>query len=299
MIPCPACNTMVQPQTKFCTTCGSKVGGSVSMQAITPANAPGATILMSGPSPVPVTAVYLTISDGRQLPVQSVTSIGRDPHDNAIHINDGRMSRKHAQLEEQQGHWLLTDLGSSNGTLVNGRAITAPTPIRPGDQIQMGDTMLSLHIAGQSPAPAGWGMVPFTPAPMPMPAGTPEVIVPPGGWQSWPKPPHVEGRVEHIDRHTEKRDDLMQRGCVAIFLGMIAAPLAFLPFMQGSDLNVLDIRVVDAHSSRVVDVKVIGDLKGTISQGDIIAVWGKTQNGLYVLQRAYNYTTGHSIAVRK
>jgi CBS-domain-containing membrane protein len=69
--------------------------------------------------------------------------------------------------------------------------------------------------------------------------------------------------------------------------------------MQGSDLNVLNIRVADAHTHKMVDVKVMGDLHGIISQGDTIAVWGNIQKGLLVMQRAHNYTTGHDIAVRK
>jgi hypothetical protein len=236
----------------------------------------------------------------QQIPLHSSVTIGRDPHDNAVYIADGRISRKHALLEERQGQWILTDLQSANGTYVNGRVITNPTPIQPGDLIQVGDTSLRLETAGQLPPPQVWGPPSFPPpAPAFAPVVTPGVLPPPGGWRSWQKAPLAEGRVEHIDRHTMKRDDLMQRGCMAIILGFIALPLAFIPMMQGSDLNVLNIRIADAHTPNMVDVKVMGDLYGVISQGDIIAVWGRPQKGLFVMQRAYNYTTGHEIAVKK
>lgn len=297
---CPTCGATVRQQAQFCNVCGAKLAGAVT-PALPPGSAPGgATILMAGPPDALTTAVYLSISTGQQIPLHSSVTIGRDPHDNAVYIADGRISRKHALLEERQGQWILTDLQSANGTYVNGRAITSPTPIQPGDLILIGDTSFRLETAGQHPSPQVWGPPSFQPsAPAFAPVATPGVLPPPGGWRSWQKAPLAEGRVEHLDRHTMKRDDLMQRGCMAIILGFIALPLAFIPMMQGSDLNVLNIRIADAHTPNMVDVKVMGDLYGVISQGDIIAVWGRPQNGLFVMQRAYNYTTGHEIAVKK
>jgi hypothetical protein len=291
---CPKCGATLRSQAQFCSVCGERLGGSA-QPALSSGNAPGATILMPGPPALPVTAVFLTVSDGQRIPAQSGMTIGRDPNDNVLCIADGRMSRRHAMLQEKNGQWFLADLNSANGTFVNNRPITAPTLLNPGDQIQMGDTTLSLQIPGQQ-QPQVWGNPPM---PGPVIPGVPDVFVPYGGWKNWQKAPLAEGRVEHIDRHTMKRDDLMQRGCMAVILGLIAAPLAFLPFMQGSDLNVLNIRVADAHDHKMVDVKVMGDLYGVISQGDTIAVWGNAQKGLFVMQRAYNYTTGHEIAVRK
>lgn len=292
---CPKCGATLRPQAQFCSVCGEPLTGS-SQQVLPSGSAPGATILMPGPPIMPAKAVFLTASDGQRIPAQSGMTIGRDPNDNLLCIADGRMSRRHAMLQENNGQWFLTDLNSANGTFVNGRPITTPTLLNPGDQIQMGDTTLSLQIPGQQ-QPQTWGNSPFVPGPV-IP-GVPDVAVPYGGWRNWQKTPLAEGRVEHVDRHTMKRDDLMQRGCMSVILGLIAAPLAFLPFMQGSDLNVLNIRVADAHDHKMVDVKVMGDLYGVISQGDTIAVWGNAQKGLFVMQRAYNYTTGHEIAVRK
>lgn len=280
---CPKCGAILRPQTKFCSVCGEKITQSGMLALLPPNNVSSATILMSGPPSALTPNVYLTTSDGQNIPVQVSMTIGRDPS-NTVHIADGQMSRNHARLDQQAGQWILMDLGSANGTFVNGKAINKPISIRQGDQIQMGNTIFNLQ--GTGAQPASW---------QPAPA----VAAPYEGWTNWKKKPLTEGRVEHIERHTMKREDLVQRGCMAVFLGLIAAPLALLPFMQGSDLNVLNIRVADAHTHKMVDVKVMGDLYGNISQGDTIAVWGTVQKGLFVMQRAHNYTTGHDIAVKK
>ena len=59
---------------------------------------------------------------------------------NDIVVNDLNASRQHAQIEfEPQGVWVITDLGSTNGTLVNGAEI-ATHPLREGDRITIGMT---------------------------------------------------------------------------------------------------------------------------------------------------------------
>jgi hypothetical protein len=235
----------------------------------------------------------LVLSNGQQLPAQSGMIFGRDPDHSSVYVNDDRMSRAHARLEEHNGKWLLTDLGSSNGTYINGQAITATTVIHLGDQIQMGETRMTLQVPGQAPA------LPLPQWHDPSIASGMAVAPPKGGWLTWPKTPATEGMVQQVDRSSMKREDLVQRGCLAVFLGMIAAPLAFLPFMQGSDVNVIDIRLLDAHTGVIVDIKVVGDLVGNISLGDTIAAWGNAPKGVILMRQAYNYTTGHEITVRK
>lgn len=46
----------------------------------------------------------------------------------------------HAELVHTGTSWLLSDLGSMNGTLVNGYRIVAPTRVRPGDEVAFGKT---------------------------------------------------------------------------------------------------------------------------------------------------------------
>ncbi len=52
-------------------------------------------------------------------------------------VADDTVSRRHAALELREGAWRLVDLGSSNGTWVNGRR-AADVEVRPGDELQLG-----------------------------------------------------------------------------------------------------------------------------------------------------------------
>jgi len=64
--------------------------------------------------------------------------IGRDLTVDIV-VNDVEVSRKHAHLIAQQGGYLLEDLGSTNGTVVNGLRLTSPYLLHPGEQIMLGE----------------------------------------------------------------------------------------------------------------------------------------------------------------
>jgi pSer/pThr/pTyr-binding forkhead associated (FHA) protein len=76
--------------------------------------------------------------DGRQ------TTLGR-ASDSEIAIADSRMSRHHCQLYWADGDYVLEDLGSSNGTFVNGEPIMV-TRLQDGDRISLGHTMLEFAL---------------------------------------------------------------------------------------------------------------------------------------------------------
>ena len=66
--------------------------------------------------------------------------IGRAPGCHFV-LTDLTVSRFHAELYRSDGgdRWLLSDLGSMNGTRVNGWRLTGPAPLRPGDQVGFGN----------------------------------------------------------------------------------------------------------------------------------------------------------------
>ena len=66
-----------------------------------------------------------------------VITIGRGP-DNVIQIDDPSVSGEHAEISLRRGRWWVRDLGSTNGTLVNGTRITSPTPLISGATVQFG-----------------------------------------------------------------------------------------------------------------------------------------------------------------
>ena len=69
---------------------------------------------------------------------RSTVSLGRDPG-NQVAINDPQISRQHARITPQGGLLILEDLGSTNGTTVNGLRISSPHTLAHGDEIGMGD----------------------------------------------------------------------------------------------------------------------------------------------------------------
>lgn len=87
---------------------------------------------------------------GEIFPVSgTVMTIGRDAR-NDIVINDPEVSRQHAQLSLQAQGYLITDQGSTNGTFVNGRRLTAPHRLSDGDEVGLGETVVLMY---RIPAP--------------------------------------------------------------------------------------------------------------------------------------------------
>lgn len=81
---------------------------------------------------------------GVRHPVQAGgTTLGRSS-DNDIRVADTLASRRHARIDLQDGVFVLTDLGSVNGTSVNGRRIQQQ-PLRDGDEIRIGNSQLRFH----------------------------------------------------------------------------------------------------------------------------------------------------------
>ena len=69
-------------------------------------------------------------------------SVGRAETNDVAVPQDERASRQHALLERLPAGWSVRDLGSTNGTLVNGERIVRDRALRPGDEIRIGDTRL-------------------------------------------------------------------------------------------------------------------------------------------------------------
>ena len=75
-----------------------------------------------------------------------------------IILQDPESSRRHSRISWQGGQYVIEDLGSTNGTFVNGVQITTPQMLNPGDSIGIGQTALVFQMQGgqvpfQSPPP--------------------------------------------------------------------------------------------------------------------------------------------------
>jgi predicted component of type VI protein secretion system len=66
-----------------------------------------------------------------------VTTVGRQD-DCQFRIASSQVSRKHCQLYESQGQLVIKDLGSSNGTIVNGKKVSDQQILAPGDELRIG-----------------------------------------------------------------------------------------------------------------------------------------------------------------
>ncbi len=92
----------------------------------------------------------LIAQDGTEYPLSSpVTTIGREDCDILL-PQDERVSRRHAKIERQGNGLVLTDLGSTNGTFVNGARVRASYTLQPGDLIQLGSSSLTVRAEGRS-----------------------------------------------------------------------------------------------------------------------------------------------------
>jgi predicted component of type VI protein secretion system len=68
-------------------------------------------------------------------------TIGRDST-NEIVINDAEVSRRHARLTFQGGKYVLEDLGSTNGTFVNGQRLAGPRVLKAGEVVSFGEQIV-------------------------------------------------------------------------------------------------------------------------------------------------------------
>ncbi|MFV2008498.1 MULTISPECIES: FhaA domain-containing protein [unclassified Micromonospora] len=98
-------------------------------------------------SPAGTRNVRLVSGDGRTYPLQmGSTVIGRGDQAN-LRLPDVGISRRHARLDFDGAQVVLTDLGSTNGTMVNGQRVSA-VALNPGDMIQLGTTTLTFRVDG-------------------------------------------------------------------------------------------------------------------------------------------------------
>jgi hypothetical protein len=113
----------------------------------------------SPPPPEPVAApasapqpVYaggqgvLVLPDGREVQVdERPVIIGRMPGCEIV-LADPNVSRRHAEVRDEGGRWMVRDLGSTNGTKVNGVRLSAPQELGPGDEIRVGATGIRFEV---------------------------------------------------------------------------------------------------------------------------------------------------------
>jgi hypothetical protein len=138
-------------------------------------------VMRTGPNP------------GKAFPLsKSEVIVGRDATCDIV-INDAEISRRHAKLSLQGDSYVLEDLGSTNGTFVDGQRLMGPHPLQPGDLVLFGENVSMSYEAVLYDADAtvvgapGPAATPATPVPTPPPPVA--VGSPPPVSYSAPAPP--------------------------------------------------------------------------------------------------------------
>jgi hypothetical protein len=88
----------------------------------------------------------LLLVDGRRMLIgPGGATIGRSRQCD-ITLEDPNISRQHAEVRPRGGSWILTDLGSTNGSRLNGHPVERSEVVRPGDEIELGATIMRFEL---------------------------------------------------------------------------------------------------------------------------------------------------------
>ncbi len=135
----------------------------------------------------PTLRLVIEDDDGRRQVVPLAADevgVGRAAPGNAVRLPERNVSRHHARLFRQNGALWVEDLGSRNGTLLNGERVEGRRRLRPGDLLQIGDYDLALE-EGEALAPPGPEesesptLPAVPPVPPPLPRAEPPAAPPP------------------------------------------------------------------------------------------------------------------------
>ena len=63
-----------------------------------------------------------------------------------VTVDDPNVSRQHAEVRPRGGSWVLSDLGSTNGSRLNGHRVEGSEVLKPGDEIELGTTVLRFEL---------------------------------------------------------------------------------------------------------------------------------------------------------
>ncbi len=168
MIECPSCGHLHRPGTLFCSECGVYLltGGPLRTEPL-----PESDLSTTRADPWESgekagvgeaqreTMLIIVPPSGRQLtlPAEGEAVIGRLDATRGVFPNidltpegglEGGVSRRHARIHKQKAQYFIEDLGSANGTFLNGQRLTPylPHPLHDGDELQLGRVRIQVSV---------------------------------------------------------------------------------------------------------------------------------------------------------
>jgi pSer/pThr/pTyr-binding forkhead associated (FHA) protein len=88
---------------------------------------------------------------GARIQVEDELVLGRHSTADGQLGGDPELSRRHARVSRAEAGLVVEDLGSTNGTFVNGSRIDSPQPLVPGDRVEVGETTLTVEAVAEGP----------------------------------------------------------------------------------------------------------------------------------------------------
>lgn len=168
MIECPSCGRQHRPGTLFCSECGVYLltGGPLRTEPLPDSDKPASRAdpwaTGTGQAEEEGAQAALTIvidASARQIPLSGSNEyvLGRLDATRGVFPDvdltpdgglDGGVSRRHARVHKQRTQFFIEDLGSANGTFLNGQRLTPylPHPLRDNDEVQLGRIRLRIQL---------------------------------------------------------------------------------------------------------------------------------------------------------
>jgi adenylate cyclase len=197
--------------------------------------------------------LILATAEGQQaIDLRATNSLGRHPN-NTIQLLDKIVSKEHCILEQREGQFILRDLGSLNGTYVNGERVRGEIHLKHGDDIALGSTRARYD--------AGSG------APLPLPPvgpGAVQNVAPPASVWSAPSALPPESRVPQP--HVPVASGVAARAPYPSYPSseaMVAAPGHRPPTFAGTRVDVLD-------AARAIGTQIAAQAKGFLPFDGIV-----------------------------
>jgi len=119
-----------------------------------PTFTPAGAVTPTEPTVAPLASLLIRSGalKGKRFPVKAATvNIGRADHNDVV-ITDPSVSTSHARIQRRDNVWMLSDVGSTNGTYVEGERVTGESPLSPGATVRFGEVAVLWEPFDQLPS---------------------------------------------------------------------------------------------------------------------------------------------------